>query len=50
MEWFPVKNVGVVLSYGVSEIELKRDFDALSGTARLRVKLKGPTASLKARF
>ena len=50
VEWFPVKNVGVVLSYGVSEIELKRDVDALSSTARLRVKLKGPSAFLKARF
>jgi hypothetical protein len=50
VEWFPVKNVGVVLSYGVSEIELKRDFDALSSTGRLRVKLKGPSAFLKARF
>jgi hypothetical protein len=50
VEWFPIKNVGVVLSYGVSEIELKRDFDALSSTGRLRVKLKGPSAFLKARF
>jgi hypothetical protein len=50
VEWFPIKNVGVVVSYGVSEIELKRDFDALSSTGRLRVKLKGPSAFLKARF
>lgn len=50
VEWFPVRNIGVVLSYGVTDIDLKRDFDSGDATARLRVKLKGPSAFLKARF
>lgn len=49
-EWFPLKNVGVVLSYGITDIDLHRDFDSGEGTARLRVRLKGPSAFLKARF
>lgn len=47
VEWFPIKNVGVVLSYGVSDIDLKRD-DTID--TRLRVKLQGPSAFVKARF
>lgn len=47
VEWFPVKNVGLVLSYGVTDIDLKRD-DTID--TRLRVKLQGPSAFLKARF
>lgn len=50
VEWFPVKNVGVVLSYNVTDIDLKRDFDNGEASARLRVKLRGPSAFLKARF
>ena len=51
VEWFPVRNVGVVLSYGVSEIDLRHDFNS-AGTieGRLKVKLQGPSAFLKARF
>jgi hypothetical protein len=50
VEWFPIRNVGVVLSYGVTEIDLRRDIDSISSTARLKVKLKGPSAFVKARF
>lgn len=50
VEWFPIRNVGLGLSYGVTEIDLRRDFDSGSSTARLRVKLKGPSAFVKARF
>ena len=48
VEWFPVKNVGLVLAYNVTNIDITRD----SGTAdaRLKIRLQGPTASLKARF
>jgi hypothetical protein len=47
VEWFPVKNVGVVLDYGLTDIDLHRE-DA--NNARFRVKLKGPSAFLKVRF
>jgi hypothetical protein len=50
VEWFPIKNVGLVLSYGVSQIDLRRDIDGISSTARLKVRLKGPSAFVKARF
>ena len=50
IEWFPVKNVGVVLSYGVTEIDLRSDFGSSGTTGQLKVRLQGPTASLKARF
>ncbi|WP_256856584.1 hypothetical protein [Variovorax sp. KK3] len=51
VEWFPVRNVGVVLSYGVTEIDLRHDFGT-AGTAngQLKVKLHGPSAYVKARF
>ncbi|KIQ26810.1 hypothetical protein RT97_22515 [Variovorax paradoxus] len=48
VEWFPVKNVGVVVSYGVTNIDLTRDSD--SADSRLKVRLQGPSAFLKARF
>ncbi len=48
VEWFPVKNVGLVLSYGVTNIDLTRDAGAAD--ARLKVRLQGPSAFLKARF
>ena len=48
VEWFPVKNVGLVLSYGVTNIDLTRSADF--GDARLKVRLQGPSAFLKARF
>ena len=46
VEWFPMKNVGVVLDYGLTDIDLHRD----SNNARFRVKLKGPSAFVKVRF
>ena len=46
-EWFPIQNVGVVLDYSVSSIDLMRDGRS---DARLRAKLKGPSAFLKVRF
>jgi hypothetical protein len=47
LEWFPMKNVGVVLDYGLTDIDLHR---ADANNARFRVKLKGPSAFLKVRF
>lgn len=47
VEWFPVKNVGAVLQYGVSEIKLNHD--ATIGE-NLKLKLQGPSAFIKARF
>ena len=47
VEWFPAKNVGVVLDYGLTDIDLRRPD---SNDARFRVKLKGPSAFLKVRF
>jgi hypothetical protein len=46
VEWFPAKNVGVVLDYGLTDIDIHRD----DSNARFRVKLKGPSAFLKVRF
>lgn len=47
VEWFPVKNLGVVLSYGVTNIDLTREGAA---DARLKVRLQGPSAFVKMRF
>lgn len=47
VEWFPIKNVGLVASYGVNDIDLKYNDDV---DARLRVKLPGPSLFVKARF
>ena len=46
-EWFPVKNVGVVLDYSMSQIELRRD-DGLA--ENFKVKFQGPSAFVKVRF
>ncbi|QFZ84120.1 MULTISPECIES: hypothetical protein [Variovorax] len=48
VEWFPVKNVGLVLSYGVTNIDLTREGGFAD--SRLKVRLQGPSAFLKARF
>lgn len=48
VEWFPVKNVGLVLAYNITNIDLTRDNSSLD--ARLKVRLQGPSAFLKARF
>lgn len=50
VEWFPATNVGIVLSYNVTDIDLKRGFDGGTSAARLRTKLHGPSAFLKVRF
>jgi hypothetical protein len=47
VEWFMTKNVGLVLDYGIQKIDLRRDSDRDSA---LRIKLAGPSASLKMRF
>jgi len=48
VEWFPVKNVGVVLAYGVTDIDLAREGSTTE--TRVKVRLHGPSAFLKARF
>ena len=48
VEWFPVKNVGLVLAYGVTNIDLARQ--SSTAETRVKVKLHGPSAFLKARF
>ncbi|WP_269759299.1 hypothetical protein [Variovorax sp. E3] len=48
VEWFPVKNIGLVLAYGVTNIDLTRDTNFAD--TRLKVRLQGPSAFLKARF
>ncbi|TWI69820.1 hypothetical protein IP91_00893 [Pseudoduganella lurida] len=47
VEWFPAKNVGVVLDYGIQKIKLERNADR---TADLNVRLTGPSAYVKFRF
>jgi len=48
VEWFPVKNLGVMLAYGVTNIDLTRESG--SADSRLKVRLQGPSAFVKARF
>jgi hypothetical protein len=48
VEWFPVKNVGLVFAYGVTNIDLSRE--SRTAETRLKVKMHGPSAFLKARF
>jgi hypothetical protein len=47
VEWFPAKNVGVVLDYSMNQIDLRRD-DGLA--ENFKVKFQGPSASVKVRF
>lgn len=47
VEWFPIKNVGVVLDYSMSQFNLTRE-DAID--VNLKLKLQGPSAFVKARF
>ncbi len=47
LEYFPLRSVGVALACGATGIDPKRDDPGLT---RFRVKLQGPTPSLKARF
>lgn len=48
LEWFPLKNVGLAIDYGVSKIQLYRD--ANNYNANFKIKLRGPSAYLKIRF
>lgn len=47
VEWFPIKNVGVVLDYSMSHFDLTRD-DAIN--VNFKLKLQGPSAFVKVRF
>lgn len=47
VEWFPVKNVGLVLDYGMTDINLARN-DA--SNSQLKIRLVGPSAFVKVRF
>lgn len=47
VEWYPIKNVGLVLDYGMTDIKLRRNDNA---AADLRIKLVGPSAFVKVRF
>lgn len=47
VEWFPVRNVGVALDYGVQKVELSRNGDR---RADLDLRLTGPSAYVKLRF
>lgn len=47
VEWFPIKNVGVVLDYSMSQFDLIRE-DAID--VNLKLKLQGPSAFVKVRF
>ena len=47
VEWFPIKNIGVVLDYSMSQIDLTRD-DAID--VNFKLKLQGPSAFVKVRF
>lgn len=48
VEWFPVKNVGVVLDYGIQKIKLERN--NAERNADLNLRLTGPSAFVKVRF
>lgn len=47
VEWFVMKNVGLVLDYGIQRIDIRRDSTRDSD---VRIKLIGPSAFVKARF
>jgi len=47
VEWFPHKNVGLVLDYGIQKIALQRNNER---AAELDLKLTGPSAYVKVRF
>jgi hypothetical protein len=47
VEWFPIKNVGVVLDYSMSQFDLTRE-DAID--VDFKLKIKGPSAFFKVRF
>jgi hypothetical protein len=47
MEWFPTKNVGVVLDYSMSQIDITRD---ASYETNLKLKVQGPSTFVKVRY
>ncbi len=47
VEWFPVKNVGVVFDYGLSQIKLDR-LDTVDVNLKLRI--QGPSTYIKVRY
>ncbi|MES2414532.1 MAG: hypothetical protein V4614_12065 [Pseudomonadota bacterium] len=47
VEWYPVKNVGLVLDYGMTDINIKRNDGS---AADLKIRLVGPSAFVKVRF
>lgn len=47
VEWFPVKNVGVVFDYGLSQIKLNR-LDTVDVNLKLRI--QGPSTYIKVRY
>ncbi|MES2512232.1 MAG: hypothetical protein V4625_20070 [Pseudomonadota bacterium] len=47
LEWFPVKNVGLVLDYGMTDVRLTRTDGS---NADLKIRLVGPSAFVKVRF
>jgi len=47
VEWFPVKNFGVVADYGIQKIKLSRNSER---TADLDMRLTGPSVFVKYRF
>jgi hypothetical protein len=47
VEWFPAKNVGVVLDYGVSQINLNR-LDTVD--VNFKLKVQGPSTFVKVRY
>jgi hypothetical protein len=47
VEWFPVKNVGVVMDYGMTQINLNR-LDTVD--VNLKFKIQGPSTYVKVRY
>ncbi|MCS0592640.1 hypothetical protein ACFQ09_03705 [Massilia norwichensis] len=47
LEWFPARNVGVVVDYGMQRIQLSRNGER---EADLKLRLSGPSAYVKLRF
>jgi hypothetical protein len=47
LEWFPTKNVGVVLDYSMSQIDITRD---ATYETNLKFKVQGPSTFVKVRY
>ncbi|WP_293776444.1 autotransporter outer membrane beta-barrel domain-containing protein [uncultured Oxalicibacterium sp.] len=48
VEWFPWKNIGLVLDYGEQRVKLERS--RANATAEMDVRFRGPSLFVKARF